>query len=730
MNAQLIPESDLHPLILGIEGMSCAGCVRSVEKSLSGVPGVEEASVNFANQTAAIVGQASVDALVKAVQKAGYTAYLYEGESLDDQEQQVFRVFRRSLFSSSIALIGGGLLMADMYLGWLPPMEHRVPWLIIGIFTAIVMALSGGHFFRGALNSLIHRSATMDTLIALGTGTAWLFSMIVIVSPALVPAESRHQFFEAALFILGFVNLGKALENNARSRASLAIQKLFDRTPKFARKIIGEREVKVPVVSIRHLDQIRIQPGDYLPIDGEILAGNGSVDESMITGESLTVMKQPGDFVKAGTVNLDGSFVVNATGIGAETTLAAMMRLVAEAQNSKPPIARIVDTISAVFVPTIIFIALMTSAGWYFFGPTPSLSYAVVAGMSVLIIACPCALGLAVPMSIMVGLGRAAGSGILIRNSEVLQSAAGLSVIVFDKTGTLTRGEPVVVSSSAIKDSDLKIASGLESLSSHPLARAIADYCNDRDLKPAVISDFRNYAGAGVTGRVGTRAVAMGSGEFLIQQGIKDLPSMDDEGSVVYLAVDQKVEGWFLLHDALRADAAETLDRLRKLGVELVMLTGDRKSIADKVAREMGIDAVYSGLLPEEKLKKIQLLQVEGQRVGMVGDGINDAAALAAADVGFAMGQGSDVAMESADVTLLGESLGGVERSIALSRLILRNIRQNLIAAFAYNLLLIPVAAGVLFPLTGTLINPAWAGLAMALSSVSVVSNAGRLRFS
>lgn len=727
MNTQFLPDPKEHLMLLRIEGMSCAGCVRSVENALAGVPGVDAASVNFASETAAVTGAVDAALLLQAVKNAGYEARPYEQQSIAAQEGEISQTFRWSFARSAIALAGGAALMADMYLGWLPPLTEPLPWLIIGLVTLVVMVLAGGHFYRGALAATLNRTATMDTLIALGTGTAWIYSMGILLVPAFFPEASRHQFFEAALFIIGFVNLGKALENNARSRSSLAIQRLFDRTPDMVRKLTSDGEQIVPLVTIVAGDKLRMVPGDYVPVDGKVIEGTGSVDESMLTGESAPVTVQAGDKVKAGTVNVDGALVIEAVGVGSATTLAAMIRLVAEAQNSKPAVARLVDQISAVFVPVVVLIALIAMSVWYLAGPEPALSHAVVVAMSVLIIACPCALGLAVPMSIIIGISRAAARGLLVRNSEVLQSAASLDVIVFDKTGTLTRGKPVVAEVQGLGAEQLAVAAGLASLSNHPLSTAVVSYCDSQGLRARTITDFSSQAGGGISGKVGTQTVRMGSRAYLRGAGVADFTEVDAPGSVVYLAIAGEVKGCFLLRDEIRAEAAEVLSRLSALGVEAVMLTGDRQEVAADIATTLGLRAYHAGLSPEEKLDWIKSLQAEGRSVGMVGDGVNDAAALAAADVGFAMGEGTDVAIESADVTLVSDTLASVEQTVALSRRILGNIRQNLIAAFAYNVLLIPVAAGLLYPLTGWLMDPALAGLAMALSSVSVVANASRL---
>ena len=717
-------------ILLSVNGMSCAGCVRTVEAALKDVPGVQIASVNFAGQTAAVTGETPASLLIRAVNDAGYDARLLHQNSIESQENEAVGLLRRSLFRSSLALAGGSLLMADMWFGMLPSFDVTIVWVAIGIATLACMLIAGGHFFRGALSAARHLSTTMDTLIVPGTGSAWIYSMVVILYPELLPIGSRHQFFEAALFVIGFVNLGKALEMNARTRASLAIQKLYDLTPRFVTLIDSDEERLVPVADVEPGQQLRIRPGENFPVDGIVVDGKSSADESLLTGESLAIPLVKGSGVSAGTLNIDGSLLVEAASVGEETRLAAIRRLVNEAQNSKPPVARLVDQITGVFVPVIILMAGLTFMTWWLVGPEPQLSFAFVTAMSVLIIACPCALGLAVPMSIMVGIGRAATNGLLIRNSEVLQVASTLDIVVLDKTGTLTMGEPEVNTIDGLNAQALSIVLGLEQQSAHPVAKSIVSVCLGRHITPAEVSSITEYPGGGVVAKFLGDELVLGSLNFLKQRRISGVPEVERAGTVVALAVGSAYVGHFVLIDKVREGARETIQSLLALGVTPVMLTGDRSAIAEVVAEQVGITEVHAEVSPEKKLALIQAFQAAGHKVAMVGDGINDAAALSAADVGFAMGLGSDVALESADVTLRNGSLQGIEQMIRLSRQVLSNVRQNLVAAFGYNILLIPVAAGVLYPFFGLLINPAFAGLAMALSSVTVVFNAGRLRFS
>lgn len=709
--------------------MSCAGCVRSVESALREVPGVTSATVNFANESAAVLGSSSLEQLLSAVTLAGYTAEPYHRQSLDEQETAARATLLLALTRSGIALLGGGLLMLDMHLGLLPGLDQQWLWSGMGVLVLLIMAMTGGHFFRAAWASLRHGTATMDTLVSLGTGTAWLYSMLVILLPALVPEASRHQFFEAALFVVGFVNLGKALEANARTQASLAIQKLFDLAPTYVVRLDNGVEEVVPLEMISSEEILRVRPGEAVPVDGVIENGVSSIDQSMLSGESDAILVHPGDRVLAGTLNLDGSLTIRTEAVGDETELGRMIRLVAEAQNSKPPVAEVIDRISAVFVPAVVGLALLTFLAWLLLGPAPQLSFALVTAMSVLIIACPCALGLAIPMSIMVGLGRAASRGLLIRNSRVLEQAAKLEVLVVDKTGTLTHGEPHVTGTRGLDKDVMAMVLGLEIRSEHPLARAIRDYCEREIVEAVEVLEFSNHPGGGVSGRVGDNRLVLGTASLLRSMDVEVADEVRENLTVTYVARNGELVGYFLIEDQVRSEAADMIDDLSEAGVEVVMLSGDREVVVERVAKSLALDTYQGDCLPEDKLRYIEEEQAKGRVVGMAGDGINDSAALARADVAFAMGGGTDIAKESADVVLLKGSLKGIIAGIDLSKTITRNIRQNLIAAFGYNLLLIPVAAGVLYPFTGVLVSPALAGFAMALSSVSVVINASRLRF-
>ncbi len=720
---------DERPVLMGITGMSCASCVSTVESALASVPGVTSASVNFADQTAIVKTTGSFEDLVASVSKAGYGASILEDENIEQKEAMLAREIRLSFFRSVVALVLGAILMASAMTGVLPEPVNRMFWVPGGIVVLLVMWVTGGHFYRGAWKSAMHLTTTMDTLITLGTGAAWVYSMAVILFPGLVPEASRHLFFEAALFVIGFVNLGKTLEASAKGKTSSAIRKLIGLRPSTAVRIVDGEDELVDIDQIRIGDSIRIKPGDAFPVDGVVLVGESSVDESMLTGEPLLVEKAVGDRVVSGTINQFGTLVIEAEQIGADTTLSRIIQRVREAQNSKPSIGRLTDRISAVFVPVVMVLALVTVVVWWLVGPEPKISYMIVTGMSVLIIACPCALGLATPLSIMVGVGRAAENGILIRNGEALQAATKLTTIVLDKTGTLTVGRPEVQEvRAADRDGMLAIACGLERLSEHPLASAIVEYGEKAGIVATSVENFRISPGGGVQGSAAGVEVACGNFRYMQELGFRGEES-DATGTVIYVGREGSILGTIVLDDALKEDSADVVRELRAQGLKVVMLTGDSQSSANAIARDLSLDAVIAEVRPEDKLDTIRELQDRGEKVGMVGDGINDSLALSAADVGFAMGEGADVALESADVALLGNSVRGVRNAIAVSRATMKNIIENLIAAFAYNVLLIPVAAGVLYPFTGLLVNPGFAGLAMALSSITVVGNASRLRW-
>ncbi len=709
---------------LQIQGMSCAGCVASVERTLKNVPGVSDAVVNLPSESAYVEGSCDLKDLLAAVDKAGYSATVSDPDNIDEKETLLKAELYQRLWKSGVALVGGSLLMGGMALNLFPSIENQLFWIVVGLLVLIGMVVAGGHFFRGAFHSARYLSTTMDTLIALGTGTAWTYSMLVVLLPSVIPEASQHLFFEAALFIIGFVNLGKSLEMNARGKVSGAIEKLLTLTPDETTVVADGEEQSVAVWKVGIGDLLRIKPGDRLPVDGVITEGFSSIDESMLTGEPVSVDKTAGDRVAAGTINLFGTFTMQAEQIGDETTLARMVSLVKDAQNSKPPIGRIADSIAAVFVPAVLVIAALCIVYWGWLAAESEVSLVIVTAMSVLIVACPCALGLAIPMSVMVGVTRAATNGLLIRNSDALQAAIGIDTIVLDKTGTLTEGKPKVVSVSSEKSSLLNIAYSLESSSEHPLATAIIDYCITRGVKKLPVTSFQISPGGGVSANVSGKDAVIGNAKFLKSQGV--IVGGDEIGTTIYVAEDGLLIGSFVLADTLKDEAENTVLQLQSMGIEVLILSGDNQSSVGDVAKDLGISNFRAGLSPEDKLAEIRSLQQEGKKVAMVGDGINDAPALGIADVGFAMGEGTDIAIESADIAIVGNQLNKVVSAIRISKRTIRNIYQNLFGAFVYNIILIPIAAGVLYPI---LISPTFAGMAMAMSSVTVVANASRLRF-
>lgn len=722
-----------------INGMSCASCVSRVQNALQAVPGVAQARVNLAERTALVMGSASAADLVQAVEKAGYGAEAIEddAERRERQQETAVATMKRFRWQAIVALLVGIPVMVWGMIGdnMMVTDDNRSLWLAIGLITLAVMVFAGGHFYTSAWKSLKNRTATMDTLVALGTGAAWLYSMSVNVWPQWFPMEARHLYYEASAMIIGLINLGHMLEARARQRSSKALERLLDLTPPTARVVTDAGEKSVPLADVQPGMTLRLTTGDRVPVDGEITQGDAWLDEAMLTGEPIPQQKSTGDAVHAGTVVQDGSVLFRASAVGSHTTLSRIIRMVRQAQSSKPEIGQLADKISAIFVPVVVGIALLSAAIWYFFGPAPQIVYTLVIATTVLIIACPCALGLATPMSIISGVGRAAEFGVLVRDADALQRASTLDTLVFDKTGTLTEGKPqvVAITTAGISEADaLRLAAALEQGSSHPLARAILDKAAEPSLPQ--VNNFRTLRGLGVSGDVDNHALLLGNQALLNENGIEtsalddDLKAQASRGATpVLLAVDGKAAALFAIRDPLRQDSVEALQRLHRAGYRLVMLTGDNPTTATAIAKEAGIDEVIAGVLPDGKADAIKKLQGQGRQVAMVGDGINDAPALAQADVGIAMGGGSDVAIETAAITLMRHSLMGVADALSIAKATLRNMKQNLLGAFVYNSLGIPIAAGILWPLTGTLLNPVVAGAAMALSSITVVSNANRL---
>ena len=738
--------SELKITRLTVDGMHCAGCVSKVEAALSAVPGVRHATINLAERSALVEGSVEAETLIAAIAATGREAR--EIKSLADERQKEAAEaahYRRLLRQFLIAgLVGLPMFLAGM-LGALPSLETatgRTIWLGLGVLTLAVMVAAGRQFYIGAAKGFIRHQADMDTLIAVGTGTAWLYSMAITIWPEIVPQLGRHVYFEAALIIIALINLGQALEMRARGKTSEAIRRLIGLQARTARLLRDGQEVDIPIEQVVRGDIIRVRPGEKIPVDGVLSDGHSSVDESMLTGEPIPVAKAVGDEVIGGTINGRSSFLYRATRVGAETVLAQIVAMVQRAQSSKPRIGRLVDKVAGVFVPVVLIVAMLTFLVWFNFGPAPSISYALVTMMTVLIIACPCALGLATPISIMVGVGKAAEFGILIRNGEALERAGRLTTIVLDKTGTLTEGRPQVTDiisqpESGLKEDELlRLAAAVETGSEHPLAAAIIDAANSRALDLPEATGFAAHSGMGIKAVVEGQSVLLGNFAWLEENRVpvdafwhKHMRALASEAKTpILLAVGGHAAGIVAIADPIREESAGAITALKKKGLKVVMLTGDNRHTAAVVAGQLGVNDLFAEVLPADKDSKIAELQAAGEIVGMVGDGINDAAALARADVGFAIGAGTDIAMESADITLMRSSLLGVLDAIDISRAAMKNIKQNLFGAFVYNTLGIPVAAGALFPAFGLLLNPIVAGAAMAMSSFTVVSNANRLR--
>lgn len=777
---------------LPIEGMTCASCANRIEKRLSKQPGVVSANVNYATKVATVKydpGATRPAALAKAVEDIGYTAVLppppaavnpAHGESGHDQgamvaahggyaggddhsaHMEVGEAERRRLLRRMIvgAVLSAPVVVIGMAHGGIA--AFNVPWInwVQLALTTPVLLWCGWPFFRSAWKGMLHGSANMDTLVAMGTGAAYGYSLAATVWPGFfaraggaagMGGHAAHAeggagampvsvYFEAAAVIIVLILVGKYLEARATGSTGAAIKRLLGLQPRTARVVRGGAEVDVPIESVVVGEMVVVRPGEKIPVDGRVESGGSAVDESMLTGESVPVEKGVGDNVFSATMNTTGALRVTVTKVGGDTALRQIVRLVQEAQGSKAPIARLADKISGVFVPVVIALAVVTFGVWWFFGPADArLSMAVVAAVSVLIIACPCALGLATPTAIMVATGRGAERGILIKDGAALETAHKLTAVVLDKTGTITEGKPaltdvVAVSGGEVSEAELlKLAASAENSSEHPLAAAVMRGAVERGLVIAEATAFVAVVGQGVEATVDGRRVLVGKASLLTERGV----AVTMEGvagglaakgrTAVFVAVEGKEAGVIAVADRVRPESKEAVARMRAMGLRVVMMTGDNRRTAEAVAAEVGIDAVFAEVLPREKGERVKGLQAEGLVVGMVGDGINDAPALVQADIGFAIGTGTDVAIESSDITLLRGDLRAVPEAIALSHDTVRTIRQNLFWAFGYNIVMIPVAAGVLYPVTGWLLSPMVASAAMALSSVSVVVNSLRL---
>ncbi|MFH4594276.1 copper-translocating P-type ATPase [Vibrio alginolyticus] len=741
-----VPPASIQLQML-IQGMTCASCVSSVEKALTSVEGVEKAQVNLAEQSALVFASQDSDdllnAIVESVKQAGYQAEILQDAATqqEKQAQQQRQQQKRFKLDAIAGLVVGAPLMIWGVAGgnmMIRNTNDQLAWGAIGIVCLLLLAAAGKHFFSNAWLAATHKRATMDTLVALGTGAAWFYSMLVVIFPDWFPLASRHVYFEASAMIIGLISLGHYIEAKAKANTTRSLQALINLQPQQATVITEQGDQQITVEQITLGMKLRIKPGEKVPVDGVVIQGESYIDESMLTGEPVPVLKAQEAQVSAGTLNTDGGLVIEATGIGANTMLARIIRMVRTAQSSKPAIAKLADQISSVFVPVVVGIAILAALVWFAVGPEPKASYMLVVTTTVLIIACPCALGLATPLSVTVGVGKAAELGILIKDADALQLASKVDTVVFDKTGTLTQGKPSVqqVFTHATSQEDLlALAYAAERQSEHPLAKAVCDYAKRHDAKDVSLDKFENVRGRGILATYQDKPLLIGSLQFMQAENVETSalkPDIDEcaknAWTPVAVALNGELIGLIAIADPIKSDAKQALSALKSQGIKTVMLTGDNQHVANAIGQELGIDEVIAQVMPDEKAQHIEQLQSQGHVVAMVGDGINDAPALALSNLGIAMGSGSDVAIESSQMTILNTSPMAVVHAIELSRATLKNMKQNLFGAFVYNSLGIPVAAGVLYPAFGFLLSPVVAGAAMALSSITVVSNANRLR--
>lgn len=734
-------------LTIPVGGMHCAGCAASIERALGGVEGVLQAQVNFATAKATVdylASQVDTQSLRQAIKTAGYEALeIVEPEAGMDREQQaraaeirtLSRKFAVSLLLSLPIFVGSMRVLFPWAPGWL-----QNPYVLLALATPVQFWV-GRTFYQGCWSALKHKTTDMNTLIAIGTSAAFFYSLAATLMPELFMqlGFGTHVYFDTAVMIITLIILGRLLEARARGETSEAIRKLMGMGAKTARVVRHGREQDIPIQEVVIDDLVRVRPGEKVPVDGTIIEGQSTLDESMLTGESIPVDKGPDDDIFGATLNKTGSFTFRATRIGKDTVLAQIIKMVEEAQGSKAPIQRLADYVASIFVPTVLAIAVLTFAVWALFGPPPSLTFALLNFVAVLIIACPCALGLATPTAIMVGTGKGADHGVLFKNAGSLETAHKLQAVILDKTGTLTRGKPAVTdiltATGYAETHVLELAAAAELGSEHPLGAAILDAAQTRQLDLQEPVDFNALPGHGVRAVVDEHTVLIGNHKLMqdeqiafgkLEEQVESLASMGK--TPMFVAIDKQAAGIIAVADTLKPHSKAAVDTLHGLGLQVLMLTGDNRRTAEAIANQLGIDGVLAEVLPQEKAQQVKLLQSAGKRVAMVGDGINDAPALAQADIGIAIGSGADVAMEAADVTLITGDVRGVAMAILLSKRTMRTIKQNLFWAFIYNALGIPVAAGVLYPVLGVLLNPMFAAAAMALSSVSVVSNSLRLR--
>ena len=749
---------------LKVSGLYCAECVGRIEEALEAVPGVYGASMNAATNEVRVEYSPSIGdltQLTRAVESTGsYTASRAAEATepeLDKEAQATEREYRSLMrkwwFGAAVAvptMILSYPWLFPLLRDWFPRGSDALRWVwyAMGVASLAVLAYSGSQFFVGMWEGLKRRSANMHTLIALGTGVAWIYSTIALLFPQIFPSEAfTDVYYDVTVVVTALVVLGLAMEIKAKGRTSEAIKKLIGLQAKTARVLRGGQELDIPVEEVLVGDVVVVRPGEKIPVDGEVIEGQSAVDESMITGESMPVSKKVGDEVIGATINKTGAFKFRTTKVGKDTALANIIRLVQDAQGSKVPIQRIVDRVSAYFTPAVMILAITGFVIWYSFGPEPALSYALIVAVTTLIIACPCALGMATPMSLTTGIGLGAQNGILIRSGDALQAAEKLDAVILDKTGTITHGKPVltdlVLASGQDEAAVLRLAASVERASEHPLALAIVEGAQARGLKLSNPETFEAIPGHGVSARVDGRQVLIGNLKLMNREGIaldglgagsgptleeRSRALADDGKTPMYVALDGRAAGIIAVADTVKEDSKAAIAVMKKMGLEVVMITGDNERTARAIARQVGVDRVLAEVLPQDKALNVQKLQLEAKKVAMVGDGINDAPALAQADIGMAIGTGTDVAIEASDITLIKGSLLGVVTAIQISRATMRNVYQNLTGAFIYNTAGLPIALGLLYPFLGILLSPLLAALAMSFSSVTVISNANRLK--
>jgi Cu+-exporting ATPase len=744
VTTEVVPEKQ-DSISFPVTGMTCAACQARVQRALSAEPGVIDASVNLLTNSAAVrydPAAVSPERLVESVRATGYDAELPVAEESpltpdSTHEEAEAREARLLSLKATVSVAAGAfaMLVSMVLMG-----NAFVNYLLLAL-TSGILVWAGRDIYRRAWRALRHGSADMNTLIALGTGSAFVYSMVATVAPRLFSRSgiALDVYYEAVILIIGLVLAGRAIEARARRKTSAALRKLVTLLPPVARVEGGSAWIEKPLAQVRSGEIVVVRPGERIPVDGIVIDGASDIDESMLTGEPLPVAKAAGDAVVGGTVNTTGALRYRATSVGSASVLARIVKLMRDAQSSRAPIQRLADRVSAVFVPTVVAIAIVTFFAWYFLADTAALPRAIAAAVSVLIIACPCAMGLAVPTAVMVATGRGAELGLLIKGGEILQRAGDVNTVVLDKTGTVTEGAPAVKRVIALAEAGeseiLRAAASLERHSEHPVGAAIVRAALEREISFEPVTNFRSHTGSGVTGVIRERAAAVGNVQLMRELGLgadsaaqRVGSQLTEGGSELYVAMDGRLVGLIVVADAIRPSSRQAVDGLKAMGVDVVLLSGDRRSTAEAIAKQAGIGRIVAEVLPQGKVEEIRRLQATNRIVAMVGDGINDAPALAQADVGISMPKGTDIAIEASDIALMRSDLRGVPTAISLSRRTMATMKQNLFWAFVYNVIGIPIAAGVLYPVTGLMLSPIIASAAMALSSVSVVANSLRLR--